>query len=155
MFVPLYKCDEWIYFMPLLSRSPLYGIRYVEGWALSFSCENSKITTCCWTTVDRRMLDPTEKKILLVQGQRRSPKKMVGEARSCLESNPIPARDAERAPTKSCAHQKNSQRMIQTCLWVFECLLWRYGSTVACFRGRGSGCSRPRYSISPLGGGHH
>ena len=60
MFVPLYKCDGWIYFI-LLSRSPLYCIRYVEGRALIF-CENSKITTCCWTTVDRRMLDPTKKK---------------------------------------------------------------------------------------------
>ena len=33
------------------------------------------------------------------QGQRRSPCKKVGEANSCLESNPIPARDALRAQT--------------------------------------------------------
>ena len=39
----------------------------VEGCALIFSCENSKIKTRCWTTVDRRMLDP-----------RRIPSKMVG-----------------------------------------------------------------------------
>ena len=34
---------------------------------------------------------------------------------------------------------------------VSECLLWRYGSAVACHRG--SECNRPRYGISPLGGG--
>ena len=33
----------------------------VEGHALIF-CENSKITTRCGTTIDRRMLDPTKKK---------------------------------------------------------------------------------------------
>ena len=38
---------------------------------------------------------------------------------------------------------------------VFECLLRRYGSAVDCWKGRGSGCSRPGYGISPLGGGHH
>ena len=38
---------------------------------------------------------------------------------------------------------------------VFEYLLRRYGSAVACHRGGGSGCSRPGYGISPLGGGRH
>ena len=37
------------------------------------------------------------------------------------------------------------------------CLSVSCGSTraVACFRDRGSGCSRPGYGISPLGGGRH
>ena len=38
-------------------------------------------------------------KIPHVQEQRRSPSKMVGEAKSCLGSNPTPARDAWRAQT--------------------------------------------------------
>ena len=80
---------------------------------------------------------------------------MVGGAKPCLESNHIPARNAWRAQTKSSTHQKNPQRMSQTCLWVFECLLWSYGSAVACYRGRGCRCSRPGYGISPLEGGHH
>ena len=155
MFVPLYKCDGWIYFI-LLSRSPLYCIRYIEGRALIF-CENSKITTCCWTTVDRRMLDPTKKKIPHVQEQRRSPNKMVGGAKSCLESNPIPVRDAERAQTKSCAHQdpETPQRLSQTCIWV-SCRGMSQQWPVT--RGRGSGCSYLGYTacgISPLGRGHH
>ena len=41
----------------------------VEGLVLIFSCENSKITTHSWTTIDRRMLDSHLKKILHVQGQ--------------------------------------------------------------------------------------
>ena len=38
---------------------------------------------------------------------------------------------------------------------VFECLLQRYESAVACHRGRGSGCSRPGNDISALGIGCH
>ena len=33
----------------------------IEGRVLIFSCENSKITTFCWTTIDR-MFDPTKKR---------------------------------------------------------------------------------------------
>ena len=39
------------------------------------------------------------KKIPHIQGQRRSPNKTEGGAKSCLESNPIPARHAQRAQT--------------------------------------------------------
>ena len=35
------------------------------------------------------------------------------------------------------------KRLSQTCLWVFECLLWRYESAVACRRNRDSGSSSP------------
>ena len=48
------------------------------------------------------MLDPS-KKIFHIQGQRRSPSKMVGRAKSSLESNSIPARDAQRAQKTLCA----------------------------------------------------
>ena len=100
-------------------------------------------------------IESHQKKISHVQGQRRSPSKMVGGAKSHLESNPIPARDAQRAQTKLYAHQETPQRLGQTCLWIFEHLLWWYGSAVACHMGRGSGCSTPDCSISPLGGGCH
>ena len=42
----------------------------------------------------------SHQKIPHIQGQRRSPSKMVGGAKSCLESNPIPARAVQRAQTK-------------------------------------------------------
>ena len=35
----------------------------VEGGVFIFSCENSRTTTWCWTTIDRRMLDPAKKDI--------------------------------------------------------------------------------------------
>ena len=34
----------------------------VEERVLIFSCKNSKIRTHCWTTINRRMLDPSKKK---------------------------------------------------------------------------------------------
>ena len=34
----------------------------VEGCAFISSCENTKITTSCWTTIARRMLEPTKKR---------------------------------------------------------------------------------------------
>ena len=45
---------------------------------------------------------PHQENIPLIQGQRRSPSKMVGRAKSYLESNSIPARDAQRAQKTLC-----------------------------------------------------
>ena len=59
---------------------------------------------------------PPKKKIAHIQGQRRSPSKMVGVLKSPLESNPIPTRDIHRAQTKPCAYQETPQRLGQTCL---------------------------------------
>ena len=38
-----------------------------------------------------------------IQEQRRSPSKMVGRTKSCLKSNLMPARDAQRGQTNLCA----------------------------------------------------
>ena len=93
----------------------------------------------------QKNVGPQHKRIFHVQGQRRSPNKTVGGVKSHLESNPIPARNAWRAQTKPYVHQdpEAPQRLSQTHLWVFECLLWRYGSAVTCCRDRGTGCRRP------------
>ena len=82
-----------------------------------------------------------QKTISHVKGQR-SPNKTVGGAKSRLESNPIPARDAWRAQRKP-AQQESPQTLSQACLWVPECLLRRHRSAVAGRRGRGSACGRP------------
>ena len=78
---------------------------------------------------------------------------MVGGVKLHLESNTTSARDAQRA-------QKNlvctrTHRPTETQTELFEFLLWRYGSAVDCYKGRGSGYSRSGYGISPIGGGHH
>ena len=51
-----------------------------------------------------------QKKIPHIPGQRRSPRKTVGGAKSHLESNPLPASDAQKAQIKPCAHQKTPQK---------------------------------------------
>ena len=73
------------------------------------------------------MLDPT-KKDTLCPSAKENPNKMVGGAKSCLESNTIPTRDAQRAHTKPCVHQdpETPQRLSQTCL---ECLSVSFGGT--------------------------
>ena len=62
---------------------------------LQFAAEQP-LTAKCWIT---------PKKIPQVQGQRKSPNKMVGGVKSHLESSPIPARDAWRTQMKPCVHQ--------------------------------------------------
>ena len=57
----------------------------------------------CWT--------PPKKKPH-IQRQKRNPNKIVGEAKSRLESNPIPARDARRAQQ----NPETPQKLRQTCL---------------------------------------
>ena len=132
----------------------------VEGCVLIFSSENSKLqftsdqpsTGECWIPPNNDTPCPK---------QRSSTNKIVGGAKSQLESNPIPSRGAQRASAKACAHQdpETPQRLSQTCLWVSECLLQRYGSAVACLRDRGYGYSRagshsvwhkPSWRRSPL-----
>ena len=58
-----------------------------------------------------------QKKISQIRGQR-SHSKTVGGAKSHLESNPIPARDAQRVQKNPCAHQdpETPQRPSQTCV---------------------------------------
>ena len=80
--------------------------------------------------------------------------KMVGGVNSPLESNPILTRDAQRAQTNFvCTRTQGPDRDRDRT--VFHHLLWKYRSAVVCRRDRGSGCSRPGYGISPLGGGRH
>ena len=84
------------------------------------------------------MLGLIKKKTPHVQGQRRNPSKMVGGAKSHLESNPITAREFQRAQTKPCVHQdpETPQRLSQSCV---------------CISGRGAGQQWPATRAGPLG----
>ena len=80
--------------------------------------------------------------------------KMVEGAKSHSESNPICTRNAQRAQTNLVQTRTQRPHRDQD-RTVLECLLWQYRSAVDCSRGRGSGCRRPGYDISPLGGCCH
>ena len=54
---------------PSICRFSLRYLFRVEGQALIFSCKNSKIATICWKAIDRRMLEPTKKKIWMAKGK--------------------------------------------------------------------------------------
>ena len=100
------------------------------------------VAALCWSSCE---------KIPHAQEQRGSPSKVVGGVNSHLESNPIPARDAQRAQT-NLVHTRTQGPHRDGNTAVFEHLLWRYGLAVLCYRDRAFGCG---YGISPLGEGHH
>ena len=82
-----------------------------------------------------------QKQIPQIQGQRRSLRKVVGRMKSCLESRPHTRQRYSEGSNKTlCVPGPRDPR---ESLRVFECLLQKNGSEVACCRGRGSVCSRP------------
>ena len=89
--------------------------------------------------------------------QRRSPNKMVGGAKSCLESNPIPARDTWRAQTKPCVNHDPETPETESDL----CLSVSCRGTGQQWPAKGAGAlaaadlGHLACGMSPLGGGHH
>ena len=77
-----------------------------------------------------------------------------------LESNPISAEMLRGLKKKPCVHQdpETPKRLSQTCLSVFECLLQRHRSAVACMGTEALGAADLKHAvcgISPIEGGHH
>ena len=64
---------------------------------VQWSGDTGVAATRCWSRSCAVLSDCEE--IAHIQGQRRSLNKTVGGAKSCLESNPIPTRDAQKAQT--------------------------------------------------------
>ena len=96
----------------------------VERRALIFSCKNSKITIHCWTTIDRRILDPTNKRYPLPRAKYKPQQDgRRGEIlfrvkphtrQRCLEGSNKPcAPPAPRDPTET-----------ETELWVSPAEVW-------------------------------
>ena len=77
----------------------------IEGHVFIFFCENSKTATPLLNNHWLENVGSHQRKISHIQGHRRSPNKTVRGVNSCLESNSIPTRDAQRAQTKPCVHQ--------------------------------------------------
>ena len=76
-----------------------------------------------------------QEKIPHIQGQRRSPNKTAGGAKLCLESKPIPARDAQRVQTKPvCIRNHEPHKRLReshnysTYIWITgsDCLCGNY-----------------------------
>ena len=67
-----------------------------EGCVLIFFSKNMKIAA---NNHQQENVGSHPKEIPHIQGQRSSPSNTVRGVKSCLESNPIPARDAQRAQT--------------------------------------------------------
>ena len=99
------------------------------------------------------------KKIPHVQGQRRSPNKMVRGAKLCLELNLFPP-ETLGGHKQNLAHSRTQgphKRLSQTCLHGSECCLQQHRSAVICGRGgalAAADLGGTTCGISPLGGGH-
>ena len=76
----------------------------------------------CWIPPKKDSPHPRAKEKLQQDGRR---------SKITFRIKPIPTRDIQRAQTKPSMQQENPQRLSQTWLWVFACLLWKYGSAVA------------------------
>ena len=128
----------------------------IEGHMLIFSCKNSKITTCCWTTINRRMLDPIKKQKTkpYPEGQSRSSSNTVGGSKWHLESNSILTRDTCRAQIKNLVHNGRPHRH-----WArpaFECIIVSCRGTGQQWLATGAGALDAAVfgvALSPLGGG--
>ena len=128
-----------------------------DTWLSSRMCthfllQELKITTCCWTAIDRRMLDPTRKRYIS-KGKGKAPEDgKRGEI--MFRNKPHNCQRRSERSNKPCAHQdpETPQRLSQNCVWV---LLEEVRVSSALLQGRGSGYSRPGYGISPLRGGYH
>ena len=124
----------------------------VEGCALISPARTPKLqlsaeqplTGECWITPKKDTPHPKEKE-KSQQDVRR------GEIEFRIK--PHTCQRCSEGSNKLCAPGPREPTEIEPELYL--CLLQRYGSSGGFCRGRGSGCSRSGYVISPLGGGCH
>ena len=97
----------------------------VEVCMLIFSCKNSKITTHCWTTIDRRVLDSTGKDILCSRAKEK-PQKDGRRGKIMFRIKPHTHQRCSEGSNKPCAHQdpETPQRLSQNCVWVSPLEVW-------------------------------
>ena len=118
----------------------------VEGRALIFSCKSSKITTCCWTAVDRKMLNPAKKKDTLHPRAMEKPQQDGRRGKIVFRIKPHAHQRCLEGSNKtlcSPGDPTESEPDLPLHVWVSPAEVW------------GSECSRPGYGISLLRGGRH
>ena len=143
-------------FLPLTKRSTCTEENeedgQLEGHAHIFSCENSKIATCCWTSIDRRMLDPTK----IDTPHSRAKEKPQQDGRRAKIAFRFKRLICQR---HSCMHQN-----AETPYWprpAFECSPVSCGGVSQQRSAAGTGAlgaadlGHTACDISPLGGSHH
>ena len=108
----------------LFPESPLQGSAQMEFSMLIFSCKNSKITTHCWTTINRRMLDSTKKD---TPHPRAKKKPQQDGRRGNITFRIIPhihQRCSEGSNKCVNQDQETPQRLSQNCVWVSPAKVW-------------------------------
>ena len=121
----------------------------VEGYAFILSSENTKIATSCWKPSTWECSSPPKKDAPCPRAKETPQQDCRRGAVAFKIKSQTYQRHLEGTSKTLCApelRERSSdphERLSQTCLWVFECLLWRHGSAVICHTERGSGCSRP------------
>ena len=96
----------------------------VEGCVFIFSCENSKITTHCWTTIDRRMLHPTKKRCPTSKGKEKPQKEgRRGEIAFRLKPHIHQwcSKGSDKTMSAPGSRDPPRQRLSQTYVWVYYC----------------------------------
>ena len=137
----------------------------VKGYAFILSSKNTKIATSYWKPSTWECWTPPKKDAPCPRAKEKPQQDCRRGAIAFKIKSQTHQRHLEGTNKTLCAQgpsERNSdphKRLSQTCLWVFEYLLWRYASAVICHRDRGSGCSRPgrrgvwhksSWRISPL-----
>ena len=91
----------------------------VEGYAVIFSCKNSKITTHCWRTIDRRMLNHTKKRYPTSRAKEK-PQQDGSRGKITFRIKPHTCQIRSNGSNKPHAHQgpKTPQRLSQSWVWV-------------------------------------
>ena len=118
--------------------------KIIHGYFLLYSILSPQLTNWGWLVQHREKkvleLQCLKRQIPHIQGQRRSPSKVVGGAKSHLEQNPIPTRDAQEAQINLvCTRTQRCHREWDRPVWVPH---HEVQVPVDCRRGRASGCRR-------------
>ena len=147
-----FKCEEMAVFRRLRESTPKlqlltlrteYGV--VPGGCITTPCQGVQSP---WLFYLLFVLPPPPPPQFLLFFSGRPTLRM---AMSKANRNPCAHQRCLEGSNKPCVHPDPEipQRLSQNCVCVSPVEVW---SAVDCCRGRGSGCSRPGYGISPLGG---
>ena len=82
-------------------------------------CKNSKITTCCWKTIDRRILIPPKKRYPISMAKEK-PQQDGRRGEFTFRIKPHTLHRCSEGSNKPCVHHdpETPQRLSQNCVWM-------------------------------------